>query len=175
MSIIANLVVDNKNYLKIINEPHDEIHDGDMFNLSYKSSVTAASTVLIYFKTPNTTTRYHWTCNINSSSASIWAYLCNSAVAATSSYTVIVPKNKNLGSATTCAMTFGFMPSSDGFSTYGGTVYERYNLQTNFYQGALRTNSFDDEWILKQNSEYVLGVYMSAAMTYFISMNIYCR
>lgn len=171
---VANKIIDNNNFLKIINRQHNEIHDGDYYSCLLSTTSAAASTVIMYIKTPDTTTRIHFTAQANSSVNNITCYFANASVAATSSYTVLTAYNKNFNSTKTTSVIFGMMPSSDGFSTYGGTIYERWALQGSVYDGAIGgKNGHDNEWILQQNTGYVLNVISLTTSAVNIHARIY--
>lgn len=171
---VASKIIDDNNYVKIINQSHDEIHGGDYYSCLLSTTAAAASTVIMYIKTPNSTTRIHFVAQANSSVNNVTCYFASASIAATSSYTVLTAYNKNFNSTKTTSVIFGMMPSSDGFSTYGGIIYERWALQGSVYDGAIggRTGH-DSEWILQKNTGYVLNVISLTTSAVNINARIY--
>lgn len=157
--IIFGKIVDSDNYLKTIDKPHAEIHEGKYFSCLLSTTAAAASTVIMYIKTPDSTVKIHFIAQVNSSHNNITVTFANASVAATSSYTVLTAYNRDMNSTIAATVIYGMMPSSDGFSTYGGTVYEKWALQGSGFAGATAGNLGSDlEWVLNRNSEYSLRV-----------------
>ena len=153
--IIFSKIASTANCLKTISEFHQKIHDGNCYSNILSTTCAATSTVLYYIKAPNTTVAIHFCAVITSSIATLNAVFGNAAVAAASSYTVIPSYNRDFNSTKAATLICGMMPSSSGFSTYGGTIYEQYLNQTPVYIGASVIRD-TGEWVLAKNGEYIL-------------------
>jgi hypothetical protein len=159
--------------LKTIDEVHDSIHKGNCYCVSLSTTVVAASTTLLYIVTPNTTVRQHFIAQINSSITNPTVYFSNATVAATSSYTALTAYNMNLNSTKATTTIFGTMATSSGFSTYGGIKYEQYLAQMPAYIGTIQSGSAQYEWMLAQNTGYVIGVTCPTTAAVQINVKVY--
>ena len=173
LDYVMGLVADRYNNLKTIDSVHNEVHDGDMYGVNVSTTVTAGSTLLFYVKTPNTTVQTHFVAQVNSSITTFTAYLANASVSSSEISIVRNAYNMNLTSTKTAGTIFGTMATSSGFSTYGGTVYERYQAQMPAYIGAIMTGAAYTEWILNYNTGYVVGVVCPTTAAVQINVKMY--
>lgn len=158
LDIIFGKIADQDNYVKTVTRQHGNIHDGEMFCYNYNASIGAGSTALFYIVTPNTTCRVRFTAVHNSTGANIITYF-GSAVydPASTGYTALTAINRNLQSTKTAASIVGYCASSSLFSTYAGIMYSRMYLQPYFFQGSISGGNMANQWILQQNTGYVLA------------------
>ena len=175
LEYVAGLVADSYNNIKTIDSVHHEVHQGDMYSVNVSTTATAGSTVLFYIQTPNTTVQTHFVAQINSSIATITSYFANGTVTSSSQISAVKTiYNMNLTSTKVSGVSLvGTIATSSGLSTYGGTVYERYQAQMPAYIGAIMTGAAYTEWVLNYNTGYVVGVTCPTTAAVQINVKMY--
>jgi hypothetical protein len=171
LETVAGLVADEYNNIKTIDSVHKEIHDGDMYMVSWSTTVAAGSTVFLYVQSPNTTVKIHFIAQVNSSITTITSYFSEGTLASSSLYaTAKTAYNMNRASTKVTSAVFGTVSASSGFSTYAPVKFENYTNQMPAYIGSLQSGAAYTEWVLAANSTYIVGV--TCPTTAAITVNV---
>ncbi len=170
---IYALITSTLNQLKVIDEAADAINKGNGYAINLSTTATAGSTVLLYIMTPSSSLKENFIAQINSSIATITSYFANGTIAAASSYTAITAYNLDRNSTKTCSATFGMMPTSSGFSTYGGIKFEQYQAQMPAFIGTIQSGSSPYKWNLASATGYVIGVNCPSTAAVQINIKVY--
>jgi hypothetical protein len=145
---------------------HHEIHSGSSFAVGHNGTINADATIEITFKTPDTT---KWAHMVVSSRSSGEANICiyEEATVTAGSGTEKTIYNRNRNSATTSTLINNADPAVAGLITVDPTVtddgtciYEEHFGSGQTRGGAVRGT---DEFVLKQNAQYVIRVTSEAA------------
>ena len=141
--------------IQTIDYAHHEIHDGSYFKASATSDLSINNTLDFLLVTPNTTKWGHFFFTVeNESEADMKVYEAN---VLTSNGTAVSAINKNRNSATTASITAFLYPS------IGSTGSQIYTWHSGSGRGGGGSDRNDDEWILKQNSNYLMRITATAA------------
>lgn len=148
--------------VKIVTHEHHEVHNGSHFNLQYSVlSLGVASSpddmMTLTFTTPNTTRWLHMTIAAISSSGARFRFIEGGTGGGTSPTGALTPCNSNRNST----HQSGVNVSYDATLVTGGTscvdIYIGADGQGNSF--AAGSDRGQQEWVLKQNTQYQLSIY----------------
>ena len=152
------------NTLQTMSYEHHEIHGGSAFTVSYNEDVGNGANCDVLLVTPNTTKWAHLTYSVDVEvEAMLYIYEAPTATPGSA----LVAYNRDRNSATTATVTVSSTPTS---ITPGTTIIRQYHF------GSGRTFGGGDravfEFILKQNTKYLLRVNNMTANANYISLKL---
>jgi len=144
---------------------HHEIHEGDAYSVAYDADVAAGQTLILLIVTPNTT---KWCNMLYSCTGEAEATLVFSEGATVSANgTAITARNRNRNvsgaSTTLCYHT----PTV----TNAGTTIDTDHFGSGRQSGGLTRG--DNEWLLKQNSKYLVTITSQSVSTAWIRVQLH--
>lgn len=165
--------LDDKNRNITIDINHYKVHDGRMFNFSYKATLTSGLIRDFYLITGNDDV--HLAGNINVEGKLYWDLIEAPSITAAVTITTLSSYNMNRNRSNTASIEFGIA------NTHGATVASGTAIKTSAIFAGLRTQKFSGEgdkgieWELKDNTTYLLRIEDKSASNneYFFDFEFY--
>lgn len=146
------------NSIVAISHSHEEIHAQKSYTISMVSDILATNTLYCQITAPDTAIRCHWIMGCNTSVNGITITLYESPT--TSGGTSVTAYNRDRNSSNTATATVVHTPT---VTATGTTILFSTHLDASkFGSGGERAIT---EWILKQNTKYLIAITADAAGT----------
>lgn len=145
--------------LGTITRAHKAIHDGISYAVIHQATKASAETLIVSFKTPDTTARLHFFIKARASGEANFVFLEESVVTAGSG-TEKATINRDRNSSNTSVIIDNADPATVGNITLDGTITDDGTIifEEHFGSGksVIGQSRGDNEFILKQNTQYAI-------------------
>jgi hypothetical protein len=144
--------------LNTVDYAHHEIHAGSFYTAGTALDLAAGGTVQLKITTPNTTKWAHFVGLVNVESESTVSWYENPTSPGAGATITPINHNRNSANTATCAVAG---TAAGTFSGTIGTTLVQYNMGSG--KGVGGETREVNEWVLKQNEDYVLEVVNNAS------------